>query len=156
LLKFRVGEEIKEVSADLVVLTIPCSVFTDIEIDFIPAERLKAIREVHYGINSRILFPFPSEPLTHEAFGDGRAFAFLPRDFQTLCLYYIGEHANFTAETIETIFDQERPLIPYFTPYSPPPPVLARDTLFASYHSPVGHSWPMDPFAKGSYSCIAP
>lgn len=35
-------------------------------------------------------------------------------------------------------------------------PVVAHDEPFAQYQTPVGHSWPNDPYIKGPYHYIAP
>jgi len=46
--------------ADILVLAMPCSVYTDIhfEENIIPQERLAAIRSIQYGTNAKILIPF--------------------------------------------------------------------------------------------------
>jgi monoamine oxidase len=49
---------------------------------------------------------------------------------------------------LKLIYDEEN--LPTSTP------TIARDEPFAQYKTPVGHSWPNDPYIKGSYHNIAP
>ena len=157
-LTFQTSEEIQ---ADILVLTIPCPVYQDIHFDknIIPPKKLEAIKNVHYGTNAKIIVP------TSTISPDKRDGCFINDRIATrlhpnhyLLLYYTGASSHFTQDTILQTYCQEKPMIELgFGSSSLPPttPVIAKDQSFASYEGPVGHSWPNDPYAKGSYSYIA-
>jgi monoamine oxidase len=146
-------------SADILVLAIPCSVYTDIHFEetIIPQERLAAIRSVHYGTNAKILIPFPEAPEKRITLINDRIGAFFNANRHLLTCYYTGESSRFLAGTINDALDKERPMLESGYSYSSlTPAILARDAAFVQYDGPTGYSWPNDPYAKGSYSYIAP
>jgi monoamine oxidase len=150
----------QQVKSDLVILSIPCSVYSDIgfENNVIPKERLQDIRNIQYGTNAKILVPFQKAP-ERQVFIHDTMMCFFSTDTNVLTLYYNGEASKFTNSTIATTYKQERPMLELgFGDLCPPyqTPTYARDEAFASYVGPVGYSWPNDPYAKGSYSYIAP
>ena len=156
LLSFQNGDEIE---ADILILTMPCPVYSDISITdtVIPSERQLAIQNVQYGTNTKILVPISPLEESNGSFTNGRAVLYLNGDCHAINVYYTNYHGLFTEETISDVFEQELPLIKLaYTPLSTEQPVLAADCPFASYERPVGHCWLLDPFAKGSYSCIGP
>jgi monoamine oxidase len=160
-LTFQNGQKVQ---ADILVLAIPCSVYSTIAFgkNLIPEDRLAAIKNVQYGTNAKILIPFAQEPPEKVAsrFASHRSFvSFFGPNCHVLILYYTGEAGRFSAETLLETYQQDRPMIEMgFGDLCPPfeAPIYARDESFASYEGPVGYSWPNDPYAKGSYSYIAP
>lgn len=151
----------QKIQADLLVLAIPCSIFEAIvfEGDILPSERLEAIKNVQYGTNAKIMVPFPIPPSKGTAIINDRSANFFDADCSILTMYYTGEASVFTTDTIEHTYNQNRTMMEMgFKDACPPliPPVFAKDLSFATYEGPVGYSWPNDPYAKGSYSCIAP
>ena len=154
LLTFHTQEQ---VVADILVLAIPCTVYEDIAIEkgIIPHNRLNNIKAVLYGTNAKIIVPMTPPHQKTGGYTNGRMISFFHPSLHALNLYYVGNYGKFTAATIEKTFQEELPLLQRF--YSLPhvlTPTVARDESFASYAGPVGHSWPNDPYAKGSYSCI--
>ena len=88
-----------------------------------------------------------------------RIVSFFDFNCSTLTLFYTGAASQFSADTILNAYDQERSMIEMGFSEACPPfmvPVVAEDRAFSSYEGVVGHSWPNDPDAKGSYSYISP
>jgi monoamine oxidase len=151
----------QKAKADIVVLAIPCSVYSMITFgkNLIPEERLEAIKNVQYGTNAKLLIPFSQECLKEETFINDRCGCFFGLSRNILTLYYIGESGRFSSETVLKAYQQERPMLEMgFGDQCPSlmAPAFGRDELLASYEGPVGYSWPNDPYIKGTYSYIAP
>ncbi|EFB41694.1 hypothetical protein pah_c026o146 [Parachlamydia acanthamoebae str. Hall's coccus] len=149
------------VTADILVLAIPCSVYQEIIFDqnILPLTRLQDIQKVQYGTNAKILIPFSAPPPARIGFFNDRLGCFFDVNCNILTLYYTDITSRFSAETIMETYQQDRPMLEIGFGNALPPfstPVLAEDQSFASYENPVGYSWPNDPYAKGSYSYIAP
>lgn len=155
LLTFKNG---KKISANIVVFAFPCTVYEDInfEDDLIPTQKLADIISIQYGANSKILIPVDGANKADGTFINGRLITFFPGEFHTACLYYINDYALFDDATIKDTFRRDLPLSQYAYSFSPDlnPPVMAMDRTDEFYSGPVGYSWPNDPYAKGSYSCI--
>jgi monoamine oxidase len=146
-------------SADILVLAIPCSVYTDIHFEdtVIPQERLAAIQSIQYGTNAKILVPFPKAPQQRITLINDRIGAFFNANCHLLTCYYTGKSSRFSADTINHTFNHDQPMLEVGCSYSSlTPPIMAYDESFAHYCGPVGYSWPNDPYVKGSYSYIAP
>lgn len=154
---FENGEK---VSADILVLTMPCSVYNDISFEesLIPVDRLESIRKVQYGTNAKILVPF-SVPISKRiTLINDRIVGHFDEKCTLLTLYFTGDAGKFSEESILDAYRQERPMLEFgFKELCPilSTPTIAQDASFVSYDGPVGHSWPNDPYAKGSYSYIA-
>lgn len=154
---FQNGEVVQ---ANILVLAIPCSVYEDIifEENLIPETTLTAIKNVRYGTNAKILVPLskiPKKPLGLLNDRIGCYFSGSP----ILTLYFTGDAGRFSKTSIHDAYQQEYPMLACgFGNLCPPfaTPAFAQDALFLSYAGPVGYSWPNDPYAKGSYSYIAP
>lgn len=151
----------KTVKADILVLAIPCSVYEDIIFDpgVLPLDRLTAIKNVRYGTNAKIHIPLKQFPENSMDFINERSISYFNPYSRLFTLYYIGEASRFSKETIFRTYCQDRPLVEMGLGELCPPmiaPEYALDLSFATYENPVGYSWPNDPFAKGSYSYIAP
>ncbi len=149
----------KEIQADLLILAIPCSVYEQIlfEDGVIPSQKLEAIQNVQYGTNAKIIVPFTSTPQMRGVISD-EILAWFDPARQALTLYYTGRTSFFSPETITNAYIQARPMIETSFKEDCPPfktPLHATDQSFLCYDSPIGHSWPNDPYAKGSYSYIA-
>ncbi|HSX37422.1 MAG TPA: NAD(P)/FAD-dependent oxidoreductase [Chlamydiales bacterium] len=157
-LSFQNGQKTK---ADILVLAIPCSVYSDIvfEEGLIPEEKLKSIKNVQYGTNAKLLVPFSKPPLKRKTFINDRIVSFFNADRKILILYYTGEAGKFSSDSILEAYQQNRPMLENGLGDVCPPlvvPMVARDESLVSYEGPVGYSWPNDPYVKGSYSYIAP
>lgn len=145
--------------ADILVLAMPCTVYTDIhfEENIIPQERLAAIRSIQYGTNAKILIPFHHAPQQRMTLINDRIGAFFNANRDLLTCYYTGKSGYFSADSIKDTLDQDRSMLEMGYSYFPLiSPVMARDESFLCYLGPVGYSWPNDPYVKGSYSYIAP
>lgn len=155
-LRFEGG---KTVQADLVVMAIPCSVYGDIEIDeqVIPKERLNAIQAVRYGTNSKIIMHIDA-PMKSETVLNERILAsYNEQNGNTLTLFFVGNQGNFDASTINQVLKREQPFLnAVFGLTFLPPATIAKGYSFESYTGPIGYSWFNDPYARGSYSFIAP
>lgn len=152
LLTFQNGQKI---SADLVVLTIPCPVFKDISMSeqVISSKRKQEITSIQYGTTAKILVL--AQHINEEQFTNGKIVAFMNRDNHIITMYYIKEHGKFTANSIQEAFLKGFPFMQTMYQVAPSlKPAIALDQSFAFYEEAVGHSWPNDPFAQGSYSCI--
>jgi len=141
----------------IVVLTMPCSVYEDIDIasDVIPEETLTNIQQVRYGTNAKILMPSYGEQQLG-VFTNGRMVCYFSKHLGTVTSYYVHENGSFDENTVQEHFERDMRLLRhvYDLPGHIPGVMLAKDAQFMKYNGPVGHSWPLDPYAKGSYSYI--
>jgi monoamine oxidase len=156
-LLFKNGEK---TLADILVLAIPCSVYSDIDFEegVIPEERLTSIQNVKYGTNAKILIPFSQPPKERITFVNDRTIGFFNGDLTVLTRYYTGESGKIKGSTNLKNNHQDRPKLELGFGADCPSletPVIGRDASLASYEGAVGYSWPNDPYAKGSYSYIA-
>lgn len=151
-LTFQDGEHVK---ADILVLAIPCSVYTEIQFadNVIPEEKLSAIKKIQYGENAKIVIPC-NKSLPIKGFVNDHMISFFTPNQNYLTLYYIGRSSSFPKESysldlplIEQAFKDLEPFLSTPTP--------AQDQFLGPYHGPVYHNWTNDPYAKGSYSYIA-
>lgn len=158
LLTFQDGEEVE---AENVVLAIPCPAYKTILFadQTIPADKLRAIENITYGTNSKIVVPLSHcNPETRTLIND-HVICFFDAQQGLLTLYYTGTSGAFSENSIAQSLANEKELIALHDCNSAlplPPPDYARDSSFSSYHGPVGYSWTNDPYIGGSYSCIAP
>jgi monoamine oxidase len=154
LLTFHNGSKVK---ADILILAIPCSVYRNIVFaeNVIAAEKLEAIKNVNYGMNAKILFSF-TDPSKKAGLINDKMVSFLDSTNNVLTFYYNGEISQFSKEFISTIYEKSKPLIEKWFENTglPKNPVLANDQPFVNYDTPVGYSWPNDPYAKGTYSYL--
>lgn len=149
------------VAADILILAIPCSVYEDIIFDegVLPANKVADIKNVQYGTNAKILVPFSKPPSSRRSLVNDRMGCFFDSSCNILTLYYTGIASQFSTDTIQGTYKQDRPMLEIgFADTCPPfiSPVYARDEAFGIYDKPVGYSWPNDPYVKGSYSYVAP
>lgn len=148
-----------EVEADILVLAMPCSVYSQIifERGIIPPEKLEAIQNVQYGENAKIMVPFTSVPSGVTGVVGDKIVSFFDRVQQILTIYYTGSTSLFSPQTIVESYIQARPMIEQGFENCPSfmTPTYAKDEAHFSYEGPVGYSWPNDPYAKGTYSYIA-
>ncbi|WP_059360603.1 flavin monoamine oxidase family protein [Parachlamydia acanthamoebae] len=157
-LTFQNGQQI---TADILVLAIPCSVYEDIDFEenVLPSKRLEDIKNVQYGTNAKIMIPFSKAFSKRIRFNNGQVGCHFDVNCNILTLHYMGEASQFSTDTIQDTYKQDWSMLKtVFGDICPSfiSPVLATDHVFITYEAPVGYSWPNDPFAKGSYSCIGP
>lgn len=155
LLTFKGG---KQVTADRLILTFPCPVYQDLSIDeaVIPKERQEKICALPCATTSKLLVPVlpPLDGVGRGCISD-HVTLFNLAGGGVVTLYYFNTHASFTAETIAQSLQETLPLVEKFhLPRNDAQPRMAQDASFAYYEGAVGHSWPNDPFARGSYSYI--
>ena len=150
LLEFTNGTKTQ---ADLLLFTMPCSVYSDIQFgeDVIPQERLDAIQRVEYGEITRILSPCPQAKERKVVMSDS-LLTFRAPHLPYFTIYCVGANSRFDEEKVQKPYHQGLDLMQL---QSDKTPSMARDELLASYSGPVAHSWPNDPYVKGSYSYIA-
>jgi monoamine oxidase len=165
LLTFKNGQKVE---ADILVLAMPCSVYSDIRFGegIIPDAQLEAIKNVGYGTNAKIIVPLDLTAVENieggrarfQLFTDSVA-TFFSVHQDALGFYYVNESSFFTSDTIKNRYQQDSAFVaPVFknADFAHFVSTYARDEQFAQYEgAAVGHSWPNDPFAKGSYSYIA-
>lgn len=157
-LEFKSHKKTISVTSDIVILSIPCSVYKNIEFadNVLNPILLKDIKAVDYGTNAKIIVPLSENHPQTSSFTNGRAVAFYPGKYDSVTLYYIGDNSKFTKKTITETFKKELPLLEKGYGLSPSlNATVANDKNYSCYTGPVGHSWPNDPFAKGSYSCFS-
>lgn len=148
-----------DVDADIVVLTIPFSILRDVKMDVdLPDLKRKAIRELGYGTNAKVLVGFKSRPweaqgytgavYSDEPFQLAWSNSFMqPGAAGGLTMYSGGkpglEVGQGTAEAVAArmVRAMER-VYPGVT--------AARNGKVSRFH------WPSHPWTKGSYSCYTP
>lgn len=153
-LNFNNGQSL---TADVLILTLPCPVYQEVEIDeqIIPLQRQLNIQRLQYGTTAKILIPISPNQAKDGAYTNGRVVTFMNRDNNVLNAYYIKDYGYFSETSIDDLFAKDLPLFRACYGISPlSRPVIAIDQQFSCYRDPVGHSWLADPYAKGSYSCI--
>jgi monoamine oxidase len=155
LLRFENGQEI---SADRLVLSIPCKTYENISFDpqVLAPNKLQHIQNVSYGDHSKILVPLDASKLPGGVFVNDRfgTFSFNP---QLLTMYYLTQTQGFDQDHIAQLFKQDSPFITKAYHVDVPSnqsAVYAQDKHFIHYNSPFGYNWSSDPYARGSYSCI--
>lgn len=158
LLTFKDGTE---VCADIVVLAVPGTIYPDISFEegIIPQEKLDWMRDIRLGTCAKIQIPFSQIPENPHVSIHKDATLFFNGLPLILNLYLTGSFSAFTQETIEDVYSSFFPMIAatYNTSlFSSAQPRIADPFPFSTYDIPVGHSWVNDPYAKGSYSYIAP
>lgn len=155
LLTFEGGEQ-KE--CDKVILTLPCSVYKDIEIDpqLIPPKELAFIHKVPYGSNTKILLPVKYSTLVHNSILTDEMATFVSNDDHICGLYFAGEAGRRLKNNLEELYTRGLSAITATNSSltsSPNSPQLANDRIpFETYNGPLTHFWVDDPYAKGSYS----
>jgi monoamine oxidase len=155
LLRFANGQT---VTADRVVLAMPCGTYKDITFDpqILPPDKLQHIQNVTYGKHSKILVPLDARSLPNGVYVNDRlgTFSFNPH---LLTMYYVTEPQGFDPSHITQLFEHDRHFIKksyQIDTNSQPPAVFAQDEHYGAYTAPTGYNWAADPYAQGSYSCI--
>jgi len=143
------------VYAETVVLTIPCTVYENIEFGegVISPEQLTNICSIEYGENAKVWTAIERSRID-ATFATERFFARTFRDSECAVLYYRGPYGAFSQATLADIIARDVCVVPFTQGALTHNAALARDENFAVYTGIVGKSWPMDPYAKGSYSYI--
>lgn len=158
-LTFLDGEKIY---ADIVVLANPCSTYNDIAFgsDLIPGEKLKAMKNIQYGTNAKIFIPVSDSFVQKKRVMNDRVISWFDASCSALILYHTGELSFFSDKTIADVYKKSGSQL-FKACFSEacslhPVPTVVQDRAFAFYEDAIGHSWPADPYAQGSYSYIAP
>lgn len=151
-------ENREKVQADVLILAIPCSVLERISFQtgIIDQSRLDAMQSLSYGTNAKILVPFHGIPSTRMYLVEDHKVNFFWSD-SILTMYYSGEASLFSDDAISSMCTRSQPALDAVFKnlcFSSKPAVYAKDKAFVRYDSPVGYSWPNDPYARGSYSYI--
>jgi len=150
------GREQKE--CDKVILTLPCSVYEDIEIDaqLIPQKELAFIHKVAYGENTKILFPVSYSALPYNSILTDEMASFVSNDSHICGFYFAGEAGRRLKSNIEELYNRALIAITATNPsltYSPGSPQVTNDSIpLRAYNGTVTHFWVNDPYAKGSYT----
>lgn len=155
-LTFQSGERI---TADMVVLAIPCSVYDTLVFaeGVMPLAKLEAIKNVSYGTNAKIIVPFSAPHLKAMVLSNDRLASWFTHDGSLLTLYYAGNAGRFCPYTIFNVYNDTLTMLEKaFGQLSYCLPSYAEDQHFILYDSPVGYSWPHDPYSRGSYAYISP
>jgi monoamine oxidase len=149
------------VNADIIVLANPCSTYGDIVFDenVISAVKLESIKNVQYGTNAKIFVPLSDFFMQKNRVMNDCVIGWLDTSSNAFVLYHTGDSSFFSVDSIADAYNKNGSKL--FEICFPDEcafdvvPLVAQDCAFVSYNSAVGHSWPNDPYAKGSYSYIA-
>ena len=147
----------QEISADIVLLTIPCSLYQGIEFvsNTLPQEQLLEIKNVQYGTNAKILFPITLKNKKCEFMILPHCVSWLNGDDSIMTFYMGGKQGILDLKSSKSLFNQE---IPFLTNGAGDIQIdvnnmeEGKDVQLASYGGAVSKSWMKDPYAKGSYS----
>ncbi len=147
---------------EYLILAIPCSTLREVEIEkgLIPDDQKNAIALLQYGTNAKILLPVAGVSKDSGPFSKTeRSTTWFNQDLSILTCYYGGSTGQFNCtcpHTLEAVIQAEMPALmaiypslefPY--PLTPEP---LNEMLFYRYLSPIGISWELEEFSKGSYS----
>lgn len=157
-LEFSSGQHIQ---ADLVVITVPASVFKNIQVgeDLISAERWKKMGELSYGKIAKILVPVH---LNDQMFGTvftDQTLTWFNKDRKIVTFYYAGQSALFGNEMQKTLERDVKAVQATFPGIGLPSSLSVqspKDIQFSNYDTAVGTSWASDPFTLGGYSIYDP
>lgn len=158
-LTFQTGGSPTDVDADIVIMTIPFSMLREVKIDVdLPALKRKAIAELAYGANAKVMVGFKSRPweklgyagnvYSDEAFQLAWANSYLQAGTEGGITMYSGgklalEAGNGPAEQVA-----ERLLAGIERAY--PGTLAQRNGKVSRFH------WPTHPWTKGAYACYRP
>ncbi len=146
-------------SAEILVLTVPTSVFSDIhfEENIIAADKLAKMESIKYGTNAKIVVPLDAEPNNLGQYTNRKMVSYFPGQTNQISMYYADKYGKFTTETVGETFKRDFPVVQrgYKLRDKPLTPTFVSDVPGQSYSGPVAYSWPNDPFVKGSYTYVA-
>ena len=158
-LTFQTGGSPVDHEADIVLMTVPFSILRDVKIDVeLPELKRRAIRELAYGANAKVLVGFRSRPWEKQGYAGN---TYSDESFQLawansylqagtaggLTLYSGGRLAHEAGQgTQEAIAEQLMRGIERAYPGS----TKERNGKVSRFH------WPTYPWTKGSYSCYRP
>ncbi len=158
-LTFQAEGKTVEEDADIVVMTVPFSILRDVKMQLdLPALKTRAIRELGYGANAKVLVGFDSRPweklgysgatYSDEMFQLAWANSFLqPGTAGGLTLYSGGKLAH---DVGEGTAEQAAARLMRGIERAYPGTTAARNGKVSRFH------WPTHPWSKGSYSCYKP
>ena len=146
---------------DQVVMTVPCSVLKSIEMEGIPEDQQRAINTLQYGTNAKILVPIRESLPSVIHFAQSRHFvSWMNHDQKVMTLYFHGQRGIFDASQVDTLFkacwDEMRSIFPTLPKESLIQMVDPTDQPLLYIEGPIGVSWTLDPYSRGSYSSYAP
>ncbi|MBX9621420.1 MAG: FAD-dependent oxidoreductase [Alphaproteobacteria bacterium] len=147
----------QEICADIILLTIPCSLYQNIEFasNTIPQEQLFDIKSIQYGTNSKILFPIILKNKKCEFMILPHFVSWLNEDDSIMTFYMGGKQGILDLKSATSLFDEE---IPFLIKGEGDIRINVNkmeegnDIQLSSYEGAVFKSWINDPYAKGSYS----
>lgn len=146
------------IMADMVILAIPCPVFSDLSIDnaVINAKKVVDIARITYGTNGKILYPAIAQQPNQCAIVTPRSILWYDEHISSITLAYVKEYGIFDQDTVTELIQPELALINSFynVPVAMDPIKKPYDAQFVEYNGPIAYSWASDPYAKGSYSCV--
>jgi len=147
-----------KVTADIIIMTVPCSVYDNIMIDaqIITPEDLATMASITYGTNGKILIPVEGQKIPMGGITSDHAIIWYDKHIQNLTIACVHDAGNFSADTITPLFNQVLVYIQrvYHLPSSLSHPVQCKEQQYARYTTPLAHSWINDHYSRGSYSCI--
>lgn len=148
----------QKVEADLLLLTIPCPTFQDIEFasDMIPPDQLSQIVNVQYGTNAKILLPVTFKNKRCEFMLYVPHFVSWLNENDTIMTFYAGgQDGILDKEQARSLFNRGKACLEDCygeISVDKEPLEQASDAQLMSYTGPMFKSWVKDPYAKGSYS----
>jgi monoamine oxidase len=154
----QVGGGTKEVRADVVVLTLPFTLLREVALDLslrLPPPKLRAIHELGYGTNAKLMLGFNSRPWRNNGYA---GYLFTDNGLQT---GWENTQLQNSASSSYTLFSGGTPGIhvgagtPEFQAAQHLPKLQqVFPGVQAAFNNRVARfHWPTSPFAKGSYAC---
>lgn len=156
-LSFTDGERI---NADIVILAVPGSVYHAISIDpsIISPDQYATMHSLPYGTNAKIVVPIENPTHHQSTCTNGRVLLWRAFEESLVTMYYVYQYGIFDGRSITAVFNRDLPFLKALYTQDvryTAPIVAAHDIQDGRYCGPVGHSWVNDPYARGSFSCIA-
>jgi monoamine oxidase len=153
----RVGSA--DVLADFVILALPFTMLREVKIDIpLPTLKKKAIAELGYGTNAKILAGFSSRPWEKAGF---EGYTFTDQSFQTgwdnsRTQQSVSAGYTFFLAGKEGRFSNSGQPIDHATKYLPELDQAFAGSAQAFNGNAERFHWPSAPFVKGSYACYTP
>lgn len=144
------------VLCDKLILAIPCSTYQNISFDhkLITQDRLKIIKDVQYGLNTKILAPIKDKNGKFNSILTDKIGAFYIADKKLLHMHLIRK----TGKNLHHLWKYYSDMIKVIklnfilSKSTNKKPIAAKDEQFTTYNGPVTKPWVSDPYSKGSYS----
>ncbi len=149
------------IQTDILLMAIPCSIFEDVAIstDVIPQTTLERLKELQYGTNAKILFPYSLIDAVQDIFSTPKMVSWTNFEDSVRTIYLGGENGIVNLKQAHTFLDQAKKILRSLNEkvtFHSKELVQAKDSQYVVYKECVYKSWAQDPYSKGSYLNRAP